>query len=271
MPLIVPRLARRPNAARRPEDQGCEMNFNGLLHLIRRGGIIAVTATTLITAGCGGGDDGASSPATAGTGTTPPAATANKAPAISGTPATQINVGTAYALTPAATDADGDTLAFSVENLPVWATFSTATGQLTGTPGAAHVGTFTNVAISVSDGKASAALPAFSITVAAAGTPPVVTPTTPVAPGTGKGAATLAWTIPTETVEKTALQDLAGYRVHYGKSESMLTNAVDLPNPSISSYVVEKLPPGTWYFAIRAVNASGSTSALSNVLKFVIT
>lgn len=249
------------------------MNFSGLLHLIRRGGIIAVTATTLITAGCGGGGDGdgASSGATPGTGTTPPAGTANKAPAISGTPATQINVGAAYTLTPAATDADGDTLAFSVENLPVWATFNTATGQLTGTPGAAHVGTFANVAISVSDGKASAALPAFSITVAAAGTPPVVTPPTTGAPGTGKGAATLSWTIPTETVEKTALQDLAGYRVHYGKSESMLTNAVDLPNPSISSYVVEKLPPGTWYFAIRAVNASGSTSALSNVLKFVIT
>lgn len=251
------------------------MNISGTFYSIRRGGIIAATAATLILAGCGGGGDGGSTtePAPA-TDTPPPAGTANAAPTISGTAVTQVNVGTAYAMTPTAADADGDTLAFSVENLPAWATFSTATGQLTGTPTA--VGTFANVAVSVSDGKASARMPAFSITVAAAGTPaptnpPVVSPPSTGAPIVGKGAATLQWTIPTETIDKTALQDLAGYRVHYGKSDSALTNAVEVPNASVSTFVVDNLPPGTWYFAIRAINSAGSPSVLSNVLKIVIT
>ncbi len=50
----------------------------------------------------------------------------------------------------------------------MWATFSSATGQLSGTPTAANVGSYANVVISVSDGKASAALAPFTITVAAA-------------------------------------------------------------------------------------------------------
>lgn len=253
------------------------MNISELLYLIRRGGIIAVTASTLVMAGCGGGGGGGASSESA-PGTSPPAAGANKAPTISGTPVTQVNVGSAYSMTPTAADADGDTLAFSVQNLPVWAQFSTATGQLTGTPGAAHIGTSANISISVSDGKASASLPAFSITVAAAGTPPAVTPppvvTPPPTAGTpvpgGKGAATLQWSIPTETIEKTALQDLAGYRVHYGKSAGVLTNSVDIPNPSVSTFVVDKLTPGTWYFAVKSVNTAGHSSPSSNVLALVI-
>jgi hypothetical protein len=249
------------------------MNISGTFYSIRRGGIIAATAATFMLAGCGGGSDGGSATAPA-TDTPPPAGTANAAPTISGTAVTQVNVGAAYTMTPTAADADGDTLAFSVENLPAWATFSTATGQLTGTPTA--VGTFANVAVSVSDGNASARMPAFSMTVASAGSPaptdpPVVSPPSTGTPIVSKGAATLQWTIPTETVDKSALQDLAGYRVHYGKSGSALTNAVEVPNPSVSTFVVDNLPPGTWYFAIRAVNSAGGPSALSNVLKIEIT
>src|SRR5690606_17516965 len=105
-----------PDAARRPETQGCEMSSNGFLDLIRRGSIIAVAATTLITAGCGGGDGDSSSGSGDSSGSTagpPPAAGANTAPTINGTPATQVNAGSAYTMTPAAADADGDTLAFS--------------------------------------------------------------------------------------------------------------------------------------------------------------
>jgi hypothetical protein len=64
--------------------------------------------------------------------------------------------------------ASGGTLTFSVQNMPSWATFSTATGELQGTPASANVGTFANIVISVSDGKTSAALVPFSIAVAAA-------------------------------------------------------------------------------------------------------
>ena len=77
-----------------------------------------------------------------------------------------MNAGSAYTFRPTASDADGDTLTFAIANRPAWATFNTATGQLSGTPTSASAGTYSNIVISVSDGKASAALAAFAITVA---------------------------------------------------------------------------------------------------------
>jgi hypothetical protein len=111
----------------------------------------------------------------------------NTAPTISGTPATSVTQGTAYSFRPTAADADGNTLTFSIVNKPSWATFSTTTGALQGTPGTGNVGTTSGIAISVSDGTASASLPAFAITVnPAPNTPPTIsgTPATSVLQGT---------------------------------------------------------------------------------------
>jgi hypothetical protein len=107
------------------------------------------------------------------------APTMNHAPTISGTPATTARQGTAYSFQPSAADADSDPLTFAIANRPTWATFNVNTGLLTGTPGASNIGTFTNIVISVSDGKASTPLPAFSITVASSNTPPVISGTPP--------------------------------------------------------------------------------------------
>src|SRR5213075_57921 len=106
-------------------------------------------------------------------------AAANNPPTISGSPPTTGSVGTLYTFTPTASDPDtGTTLTFSVANKPAWATFSTTTGQLSGTPTAA--GTFSNIAISVSDGKApTVALAAFSITVSASNSPPTISGSPP--------------------------------------------------------------------------------------------
>ena len=57
-----------------------------------------------------------------------------------------------------ANDADNDTLGFTIQNRPSWASFDTATGRLSGTPTSANVGAFNNIVISVSDGRASASL-----------------------------------------------------------------------------------------------------------------
>ena len=89
----------------------------------------------------------------------------NAAPTISGTPATSVNQGEAYSFTPTATDADNDTLTFSISNKPSWASFDSSTGALTGTPVKADVGSTTGIVISVSDGQLSAALAAFNIAV----------------------------------------------------------------------------------------------------------
>jgi hypothetical protein len=112
---------------------------------------------------------------------------ANQPPTISGTPPATTAVGATYSFTPTAGDPDGGTLTFAIANRPSWATFNATTGRLTGTPGAANVGPFSNIAISVSDGSASASLPAFTITVtAAANQPPMIsgTPVTSVLQGT---------------------------------------------------------------------------------------
>jgi hypothetical protein len=90
----------------------------------------------------------------------------NRAPTISGTPATSVEVNTAYDFVPTASDPDNQPLTFSIRNRPSWAAFDTATGRLQGTPAA--TGTFADIAISVSDGQVAVPLPSFTITV----TPP---------------------------------------------------------------------------------------------------
>ncbi|MCC7200773.1 MAG: putative Ig domain-containing protein [Gammaproteobacteria bacterium] len=89
----------------------------------------------------------------------------NVAPTIAGTPSTTDVVGIPYSFQPTASDRNGDALAFSIQNKPSWATFSIATGLLSGVPTAA--GTYANIIISVSDGRLAKSLPAYSIAVAA--------------------------------------------------------------------------------------------------------
>jgi hypothetical protein len=179
---------------------------------------------------------------------------ANRAPLISGTPPTSVMQGTAYSFQPTASDADGDSLTFSVLNAPSWATFSTTTGRLQGTPTSSNVGTFSNVTIRVSDGKTTTSLPAFSIAVLAV----------------ASGSATLSWTPPTTNTNGTPLTNLAGYRVHWGRAAGSYTSTVTVNNPGLTSYVVGNLAPGTYYFVVTALNSAGAESPLSNVGSKVI-
>lgn len=94
-------------------------------------------------------------------------AVANSAPTIAGVPAVSVVAGAAYSFLPSASDSNGDLLSFSISGKPVWATFSTSSGALTGTPSTAQVGTYSNIVITVSDGAASQSLASFSITVSA--------------------------------------------------------------------------------------------------------
>ena len=174
---------------------------------------------------------------------------ANRAPTITGTPAATVTVGQAYGFAPGASDADGDALTFSIANKPSWASFNTATGELTGKPGSAATGVYSNIKISVTDGSLTAALPAFSISVEQA----------------SLGSATLSWQPPTQRTDGSPLVDLAGYRILYGTSANSLSNRVTVSNPGLTSYVVENLSQGTWYFAMTAFDASGAESDQSGV------
>jgi hypothetical protein len=179
-------------------------------------------------------------------------------PTISGTPAPTVTAGNNYSFQPKATDSDGEALSFSVQGKPSWASFSIATGKLTGTPTASQVGVYGNIFISVSDGESSASLPPFSITVVASS---VTSPT---------GSATLSWTVPTTNTNGTALTNLAGYYVMYGTSANDLSESIQLANPGDTSYTISNLSPGIWYFGISAYNSGGQQSKLSNVASATI-
>jgi hypothetical protein len=175
--------------------------------------------------------------------------TGNDAPTISGTPSGSVGAGSAYAFTPSAHDDDGDNLTFSISNKPGWAAFSTSTGRLSGTPSSAQTGTYSNIVIKVSDGKASASLAAFSIVVSSTGS---------------DGSATLSWTPPTQNSNGSTLTNLAGYRIYYGTSAGDMSRTIQIPNPGTARYVVDNLGAATWYFSVRAYNSAGSESVASN-------
>lgn len=181
--------------------------------------------------------------------------TTNRAPAISGTPPTSAQVGTAYSFRPSASDPDGNTLGFTIQNRPSWASFSTTNGTLSGTP--TTTGTHSNIIISVSDGSITRSLAAFSIAVAA--------PTQPTSRN-----ATLSWTAPTRNSDGSTLTNLAGYRIHYGSSASVLAQTIQISNAGITTYVIENLAPGTYYFAVKAYSSGGTESELSNVVSKTI-
>ena len=75
---------------------------------------------------------------------------------------------------------------------------------------------------------------------------------------------TLNWQPPTENVDGSALTDLAGYTIHYGTAAGTYTQTISLSNPGLATYVVSSLAPGTYYFAVAAVNSSGTESPLSS-------
>lgn len=89
----------------------------------------------------------------------------NRAPSIDGNPPTRIRVGQEFLFTPASADPDGEALRFSATGLPFWLTMNPATGQLRGTPGASDTGVYPGLALTVTDGRRKARLPAFDLKV----------------------------------------------------------------------------------------------------------
>ena len=89
----------------------------------------------------------------------------NSPPTINGSPLTTTYTYEWYSFAPLAADPNGDKLTFSITGKPGWASFNTASGILSGLPTPSHIGTYGPYTISVSDGKVSASLPAFTINV----------------------------------------------------------------------------------------------------------
>lgn len=178
----------------------------------------------------------------------------NDTPTIIGSPVTSVNAGVAYSFAPTAADIDGDTLSFSVSNLPAWATFSSTTGRISGTPGESHVGTYNNIVVRVSDGQASAQLAPFSITVNST--------------QTANRDVTLRWVAPTTRSDGSpiSLSQIAGFRIHYGTTPGNYTGQINVNDGSTTTYTIRNLVPATYYFAVTTIDADGRESTYSSTV-----
>jgi hypothetical protein len=172
---------------------------------------------------------------------------------ISGTPGTSAVAGNSYSFQPSATDADGDTLSYSISGKPTWASFSSRTGRLSGTTPTTS-GTYSNIVISVSDGTASASLPAFSIQAQAA---PAQT-----------GSLTLQWTAPVTRADGTplSLADIDGYHIYYGTSANNYPNQLDVANGTAQSATINNLSVGTYYVVMSTYDVNGLESSYSSMV-----
>jgi hypothetical protein len=104
----------------------------------------------------------------------------NNPPVITSTPITQVDEGQVYIYQATATDADGDTLTYSLTQAPSWLFINSNTGYISGVAPSVTADTGFNVQLEVSDGVNPAAIQTFTITVldvSAGNNVPVITST----------------------------------------------------------------------------------------------
>jgi hypothetical protein len=107
-----------------------------------------------------------------------------------------------------------------------------------------------------------------SMTPGGGAVPPKASATVGTAPraeaqGAG-GNVSLSWQAPTENTDGSALQNLGGYIIHYGTVSKQYTSQITITNPGLTSYVVESLPAGTYYFSMTATTSAGVQSSPSS-------
>ena len=209
---------------------------------IRRYGLRAAWLLTLCLAACGGEEEEEQ-----------PAQTA--APLqIGGSSPAMLAVGEYYEFTPTVTNRS-NSVTFKIAGKPGWAVFDATTGALTGTPTAADVAVYSRISISASDGPTTVHLAPFDLQVVAFGSHSI----------------TVSWLSPTSNDDGSALSDLAGFRIHYGRQSGRYTRTISVDNPGLTSYVVDGLVPGAYYFSMGSYNrtqvASLSAAEMSVVIR----
>jgi hypothetical protein len=209
--------------------------------------VLVAGALFLSISACAGGGGGADD--------AEPVSGTDGAPLIGGIPPTTVRVGEPYTFGPTCIDPDGDDLRFTAARLPRWAELDPHTGKITGRPRPGDEGVYSGITIRVSDGLSEATLPAFAIVVSQS----------------ANGSATLSWDAPAEHVDGTALADLAGYRIEYGRQADDLDHFLLIDNPAINRVVIEQLSAGTWHFAVVAYDNKSIESKPSVLASQVIT
>ena len=209
-------------------------------------------AAVLAFCACGG--SGGSGTASQGAASAPAPVASNQAPTISGEAQDYARVGANYVFQPSYSDPDGDRLTFSASNLPPWASIDAANGRITGTPDRSDLGAYEEITITARDASHRAVTQPFTITVL----PPT------------NGVATLRWQQPYAKFDGSPLDDLAGYRIVYGRNADDLDHSVFISDPAQTEFEFSTLDSGIWYFAVIAVNANGlegppTTAAMKSI------
>jgi hypothetical protein len=80
----------------------------------------------------------------------------------------------------------------------------------------------------------------------------------------------LSWSIPTTRTDGTPLTDLSGFQVYYGTASGQYATVVIIADPATTSFELDDLASGTYFFAATAYDASALQSAFSNEASKVI-
>lgn len=226
----------------------------------------------------------------------------NTAPSISGQPDSHVEEGAFYTFTPTANDPDFDSLVFSISNLPLWASFDTTTGAIYGTPTSSDIGLYKDIAITVSDGYATASLSEISIDVLGFTSEEPENPllnkigSYSISMGTSQDALNLQSTFNngsdiTHSADLSSADtyyfsiaahdmdgnnillsrnDIAGYRVYAGTSSDSLYPIADLTSEPDTIFKINGLDAGTYFLSISSYDAQGNESTLSNIARIQI-
>lgn len=69
--------------------------------------------------------------------------------------------------------------------------------------------------------------------------------------------ADLSWVAPTKNTDGSDLTNLSGFRLTYGSAVN-LDKSIDIAGASTTTFKLKPLPPGTYYFQLRAVTSQGA-------------
>jgi hypothetical protein len=76
----------------------------------------------------------------------------------------------------------------------------------------------------------------------------------------------LRWQAPTQNVDGSPITDLAGYVVYWGTQSRSYTGSHTIKSPSVTKWRAN-VAPGTYYFALTAVDGEGNESGYSNEVR----
>lgn len=85
----------------------------------------------------------------------------------------------------------------------------------------------------------------------------------------GTGSVSLSWTSPTTYTNGSSLSGLTGHNIYVSNGSGYL-KVDSLSNPSVSTYLVQNLSAGTYFFTVTAVDTSGIESGYSDPVTVTI-